>query len=155
MQSQTNAAGAFTPVALIFLLGLVGGVAVNLFFPFPIWPGIWIRFAGLIPIAFGIALFAWARVVFRRHQTPLMPWSPSTALVEDGPYAISRNPIYLAFVIMYLGMSFVFDSAYILVMLVVVLVLFDRLQIPREEKYLEAKFGEEFSRYRAKVRRWL
>jgi protein-S-isoprenylcysteine O-methyltransferase Ste14 len=84
-----------------------------------------------------------------------MPWTPSTALVQDGPFSFSRNPIYLAFCIMYLGASLIFNSAYILVMLVVVFVLFDRTQIPREERYLEAKFGDEFTRYKAKVGRWI
>jgi protein-S-isoprenylcysteine O-methyltransferase Ste14 len=150
-----GAAGAFTPVALVFLVGLAGGVAINLFLPAPLWPGNLIRFIGLVPLVIGGFLVLWARTAFRRHQTSLMPWTPSSALVQDGPYSFSRNPIYLAFCIMYLGASFVFNSAYILVMSVIVLVLFDRLQIPREERYLEAKFGAEFSRYKAKVRRWV
>ena len=76
-------------------------------------------------------------------------------MVTDGPYGFSRNPIYLSFVLMYLGLSFIFDSAYVLIMLVVVVVLFDRLQIPREERYLRRLFGAEFDSYAAKVRRWL
>jgi len=46
-------------------------------------------------------------------------------------------------------------SAYVLVMLVIVVVLFDRTQIPREERYLQEKFGEDYSRYKTKVRRWI
>ena len=133
----------------------MGGAAINLVLPVPIWPGDWIRLVGLAPLAIGGLLFAWARAAFRRHLTSLMPWTPSTALVQDGPFSFSRNPIYLAFCIMYLGASLIFNSAYILVMLVVVFVLFDRTQIPREERYLEAKFGDEFTRYKAKVGRWI
>jgi protein-S-isoprenylcysteine O-methyltransferase Ste14 len=154
-ESRTPVSGAFTPVALIFILGLVGGVTVNLVLPVPIWPGVWVRLVGLAPLAVGALLFAWARSAFRHHQTSLMPWSPSTALVQDGPYSFSRNPIYLAFCTMYLGVSLVFNSGYVLVMLLVVLVLFDRTQIPREERYLEAKFGDEYTTYKAKVRRWV
>ena len=153
--SEGEVAGAFTPVALVFLAGLIGGIAMNVFFPLPILPGLWVRASGIFPLAVGVWLFAWSRVSFRRHETSLMPWSPSAALVQDGPYSFSRNPIYLSFCLMYLGLSLVFDSAYVLAMLIVVLVLFDRLQIPREEKYLEAKFGEEFSINKARVRRWL
>ena len=152
---QTEVAGASTPVALIFFCGLLGGVAVNVFVPVPVWPSIWIRVLGLAPLAIGIGLFAWAREAFKRHQTPLMPRSPSSVLVQDGPFAISRNPIYLAFCIMYLGLALVFNSAYVLVMLVVAVALFDRIQVPREERYLLAKFGEDFTAYKAKVRRWL
>ena len=128
---------------------------INVFAPMLISPSIWIRVIGFVPMISGAGLFVWARAAFRHHQTSLMPWSPSSALVQDGSYAFSRNPIYLAFVLIYFGASFIFDSTYILGMLVVVTFLFDRLQIPREERYLGAKFGEEFTRYKAKVRRWL
>jgi len=150
-----DAAGGFTSVAVVFLLGLTGGVLANFYLPFLIWPGTVIRVIGILPLLLGVALFAWARATFRRHMTALMPWTRTTALVTDGPYGFSRNPIYLSFVLMYLGLSFIFDSAYVLIMLVVVVVLFDRLQIQREERYLRELFGAEFDSYTAKVRRWI
>ena len=110
---------------------------------------------GILPLLLGVALFVWARATFRRHMTALMPWTRTTTLVTDGPYGFSRNPIYLSFVLVYLGLSFIFNSTYVLIMLVVVMVLFDRLQIPREESYLRGLFGDEFDSYAAKVRRWL
>lgn len=153
--NQTKAAGAFTPVALVFLGGLIGGALINIVYPVTIWPGTWIRLLGLVPLVAGVGLFASARVAFRRHHTALMPWTPSSQLVRDGPYGFTRNPIYLAFGMMYLGVTMIFDSAYLLVLLVIILVLFDRTQIPREERYLEETFGEEFRSYKAKVRRWI
>jgi protein-S-isoprenylcysteine O-methyltransferase Ste14 len=120
-----------------------------------IWPGVWIQFAGVVPLVVGIWLFVSARAAFRRHRTALMVWTPSTELVQDGPYRFTRNPIYLAFATVYLGLSFIFNSMYILVMLVIIVILFDRTQIPREERYLQEKFGEEFSRYKTRVRRWI
>jgi len=150
-----DAAGGFTSVATFFLLGLIGGILVNYYLPFPIWPGTAVRVIGFLPLLLGGALFAWARATFRRHSTALMPWTRTTALVTDGPYGFSRNPIYLSFALMYLGLSFIFDSAYVLIMLVVVVVLFDRLQIPREERYLSGLFGAEFDSYASKVRRWI
>jgi len=154
-ETSPKAAGGYASVAGVFLAGLIGGAVINAFYPVPIWPGDWIRFIGVVPLAVGVWLFVWARSTFRRHRTALMPWTPCSELVQDGPYRFSRNPIYLAFATMYLGFSFVFNSAYILVMLVVALVLFDRLQIPREERYLHERFGAEFDRYRPKVRRWI
>ena len=150
-----DAAGGFTSVAAVFLLGLIGGVLANVYFSFLIWPGTVIRVIGILPLLLGVALFAWARASFRHHMTALMPWSRTTALVTDGPYGFSRNPIYLSFVLMYLGLSFIFDSAYVLIVLVVVVVLFDRLQIPREERYLRGLFGAEFDSYASEVRRWI
>ena len=142
-------------MAGVFLLGLIGGVLVNIYLPFPIWPGSTIRMIGFLPFLLGATLFAWARATFRRHMTALMPWARTTALVTDGPYRFTRNPIYLAFELMYLGLSCIFDSAYVLIMLLVVVVLFDRVQIPREERYLQGIFGAEFDSYATKVRRWL
>ena len=140
---------------MVFLGGLIGGAAINVFFPIPIWSGPWMWLAAVVPLVAGFWLFAAARLSFRRHQTALMPWTPSAKLVQDGPYRFTRNPIYLAFGMFYLSVALFFDSAYILVMLAIVLALFDRIQIPREERYLQAKFGDEFSTYKTKVRRWI
>ena len=150
-----GAAGAFKPIAMIFVLGLVVGIVANLFFPFQFGSGIWIRLIGIIPLAIGLWLFASARSAFIRHKTSLMPWKPTLNIVQDGPYRFSRNPIYLAFALWYLGASLIFNSVYLVIILLIVLVLFDRLQIPREERYLEEKFGEEYTNYKSKVRRWI
>jgi len=154
-EAQIKSAGGFSSVASVFLAGLIGGAAINFFLPLPIWPGVWIKALGLIPLAVGVLLFVSARAAFRRHKTALMVWTPSTELVQDGPYGFSRNPIYLAFSSMYLGAALIFDSLYILIMLVIVVILFDRTQIPREERYLQERFGEEFTRYKTRVRRWI
>jgi protein-S-isoprenylcysteine O-methyltransferase Ste14 len=148
-------AGAFGWIALIFLAGLVGGGVANVLFPLHLFSPGWLQATGAVPLALGIVLFAWARTAFGRRRTALMPWTPSTSLVSDGPYSYSRNPIYLAFALMYLGVALALDSGYVLVVLVVVVALFDRLQVPREERYREERFGDEFRKYRARVRRWL
>ena len=154
-RASADAAGAFSWIAVVFLGGLVGGAAINFLLPFSLLPGIWVRLAGAVFLVIGVGLFAWARVAFRRHRTALMPWSPSAALVRDGPFSFSRNPVYLSFLVFYFGASLAFDTGYILVMLVVVFVLFDRKQIPREERYLRQRFGDDYADYMSKVRRWI
>jgi protein-S-isoprenylcysteine O-methyltransferase Ste14 len=155
METSPKAAGAYYPMALIFLGGLVVGVVANLYFPIPVWPGRSIQFFGIVPLAVGLWLFAWSRATFRSHRTALMPWTPSAVLVQDGPYELSRNPIYLAFALLYLSASLLLNSAFILAFMVLTVVLFDRTQIPREERYLQEKFGEEYFRYKKRVRRWI
>jgi len=150
-----RAVGAFIPIPVILVVGLILGVVANLFLPFPLLPGGWFRPVGVVPLAVGAWLFFSARAAFRQHNTPLMPWKPSSGVVKDGPYRFTRNPIYLAFGMWCLGVSFVFNSGYVLIVLVAVVVLFDRVQIPREERYLQEMFGEEYARYSAKVRRWI
>ena len=154
-ETTSKAAGAVAPPPLVFLGGFIFGAVINFFFPIPIWHSIWIQVFGVLPLVLGIWLLVSANMTLRRHKTPPEPWKPSVELVQDGPYRFTRNPIYLSFAVIYLGASFIFNSAFALIMLIPVSVLIDRTQIPREEHYLKEKFGEEYNRYKAKVRRWI
>ena len=77
------------------------------------------------------------------------------ALVRSGPYRFSRNPIYVAFTLLQIGFAVWLDSAWILAMLAPVLLVMSYGVIAREERYLEARFGEEYRSYARSVRRWL
>ena len=89
-----------------------------------------------------------------------VPSKPGTkpeanAVVSTGPYRFSRNPIYLAFSLFQLGLSVWVNSLGLLIALIPAVVLMALVVIPREERYLEARFPSEYSSYRAAVRRWL
>jgi protein-S-isoprenylcysteine O-methyltransferase Ste14 len=148
-------AGSAVPPPVIFLGGLILGAVINFFFPTLIWPGIWVQLLGVLVLALGIGLIAWAFRTFARHKTPPGPWAPTVTLVQDGPYGFSRNPIYLSFALIYLGLSFLFNYLPALILFVPVMIVADRKQILREERYLEAKFKEEYRSYKSKVRRWI
>jgi len=75
--------------------------------------------------------------------------------VRSGPYEWSRNPIYLAFSVLQVGIAFWFNSLWMLATLVIAWGLMNWVVIPREERYLERKFGPEYLEYKAKVRRWI
>ena len=77
------------------------------------------------------------------------------ALVTTGPYRLSRNPGYLGMALGYAGIAILFGALWALVPLVPTLVLIDRGVIRREERHLERRFGEQYSRYRAQTRRWI
>jgi protein-S-isoprenylcysteine O-methyltransferase Ste14 len=79
---------------------------------------------------------------------------PTAAIVKVGPYRFSRNPIYLAFSLFRTGIALVVNDAWILVTLLPAISVMSFVVIPREERYLEARFGEEYARFRASVRRW-
>lgn len=131
------------------------GAVINFYFPTLIWPGIWIRVFGVLLLALGLGLGAWAFRTFVRHKTPPGPWAPTVELVQDGPYRFSRNPIYLSFALNYLGFSCIFNYLPALILFVPVVIVADRKQILREERYLEAKFNEEYRSYKSRVRRWI
>ncbi|MGH6824920.1 methyltransferase family protein [Methyloceanibacter sp.] len=103
----------------------------------------------------GISLGALSVREFRRAGTSLVPGEPSTVLLDGGPYRFTRNPIYIAFVILYFGLAIMLTSAWMLVLLIPVLLILQRGVVEREEAYLEAKFGEAYRKYQARVPRWL
>lgn len=111
--------------------------------------------AGWAAIVAGVLLAGAAVYRFRRAgQTPI-PTQPVTALVVHGPYRVTRNPMYLAMTLVYLGGLMLLGDAWPLLMLPAVLVLIQRAVIAREEAYLERTFGEAYRAYKARVRRWL
>jgi protein-S-isoprenylcysteine O-methyltransferase Ste14 len=93
--------------------------------------------------------------LFRRLGNNLEPWKPATTLVTGGIYRRTRNPMYLGMALIFAGLALVFDSLAALLLLPVVIIVIERTVIGREERYLEAKFGEDYRRYKADVRRWI
>lgn len=157
MASKDDTPGVIAPPPLLFLGALVIGAALDYGLARVSigLPG-WFRLgAGAILTAAAVGLLAGAFGRFRRAGTPVEPWRPSTALVTDGVYRFTRNPIYLAMALAYLGLALAVDSTALLVLLPPLLALVQVGVIAREERYLAGKFGDEYRRYTASVRRWL
>lgn len=108
---------------------------------------------GLIVAA--LALAAWAILEFRSLGTNPEPWKPSTTVVGSGPFRFSRNPMYLSLGLVHLGIGFLAASVWIVATLAPALIVVRYGVIGREERYLEGKFGEAYTRYKKTVRRWL
>jgi protein-S-isoprenylcysteine O-methyltransferase Ste14 len=100
------------------------------------------------------ALALWAHQTLNRAGTTADPRGPTTTLVTDGPFRFSRNPIYIAELLLYLSVAFFVDSVSFLPVLIPVVLVLDVGVVRREERYLEAKFGDDYRRYAARVRRW-
>ena len=110
--------------------------------------------AGVLAIA-ALAVALGALLRFRRAGTHAEPWRPATAIVTDGVYAFTRNPMYVGMTLLYLAVACAADSVATVVLAVPLLAVIRYGVIAREERYLEAKFGDEYRRYRQAVRRWL
>jgi protein-S-isoprenylcysteine O-methyltransferase Ste14 len=108
-----------------------------------------------VSILGGVALAGWAIAVMTAAKTHVDPFRPTTAIVSRGPFARTRNPIYVAMAMMYAGGALAFDVAGALLLLPLAIVAMTLLIIRCEERYLEGKFGEEYRNYRDKVRRWI
>lgn len=106
-------------------------------------------------VGLGLGLMQWAVARFRRHRTAVMPWKPTRTIVEDGPFRLSRNPIYLGFAITLVGVGLWMDALAVVLAAVPALGITDRMIVRREEAYLTAKFGTAYTDYTRRVRRWL
>ncbi|MGR5147026.1 methyltransferase family protein [Photobacterium alginatilyticum] len=96
-------------------------------------------------------------LAFRKARTTANPMEPQDAstLVNSGVYRVTRNPMYLGFLLMLVGFGLFLQSAYSLVLCVGFILYMNRFQIEPEERFLEAKFHNEFVLYKGKVRRWI
>lgn len=140
---------------LVYLASLVAGGVLDFLHPLPFVPeGLATPVGGTLVLA-AIALFAFAVGTFQGAGTPVPGDRPTTALVRTGPYRFSRNPIYLAFTLLGLGIGVWLDSLWFVVTMAAAVAVMAWIVIPREERYLEEKFGDAYRDYKACVRRWV
>jgi protein-S-isoprenylcysteine O-methyltransferase Ste14 len=102
-----------------------------------------------------MAVGGWFFTSMRTAGTPVDPREPPTTLVEEGPFAVTRNPGYLGLTLMYGGISLLAGGRWPLLLLPGALMAVDRGVIEREEEYLQERFGARYADYRSRVRRWL
>ena len=131
------------------------GVALQLAMPLPFCPRTFNAAVGAALEVMGIALFISSVGKFRAAGTAVPANKPTTAIVRTGPYRFSRNPIYLAFSLVQLGIAVWVDSLWLIATLVAAAAVMHFVVIRREEHYLERKFGAQYLDYKASVRRWL
>ena len=155
MKSENDSPNVIAPPPLIFLSGLLIGGLISWFFPAEFLPKGLARVTGIALAVAGLAIIVTTILQMRRAKTNVEPWKPTTAILDDGLYAVSRNPIYAAMILIYLGVSFLFNSIWFLPILPLVILVIHYGVITREEKYLTGKFGDEYLNYTNRVRRWI
>ena len=147
--------GVAAPPPLFYGVGFLVGLLLERLIPSELWHVLPVPTLGGGVMLAGLALVLWAGATFARHRTPVAPYRASTTIVETGPYRFTRNPIYLGMLLFYLGGVAWAGRLGPLVMLPLVILALQPLVIAREERYLLAKFGERYQRYRERVRRWI
>jgi protein-S-isoprenylcysteine O-methyltransferase Ste14 len=146
--------GVFRP-PLIYLATIAGGLVLHWAWPCPMAGGGLVRALGLALVVASVLLLGLSARRFRAAGTPVPARKPTTAIVRTGPYRFSRNPIYLGFSLLQLGIALWVGSWWLVATLAVALAIIHYVVVPREERYLEVRFGDEYRDYKASVRRWL
>lgn len=116
-------------------------------------PGV--RLAGWIVAGLGALLMAWALVQQYRRGTDPNPFGPTSRLVTDGPYRFSRNPVYVADLLLQTGIGLGLDWGWAIALLPATWLGLRILVIGHEERYLSRTFGDAYDAYCQRVRRWL
>ncbi len=139
----------------ILLAFLVTGLALDTVWPAPILPGTTQYLVGPLLFAAGIGLMAAAMGRFSDAGTNVPTPLPATAIVTDGPYGLTRNPIYIAMALGLVGVAVTVDNPWLMALVVPFIAVIHLGVVKREERYLESKFGDAYRSYRVSVRRWI
>ena len=138
---------------IVYLISILAGFGLNALWPVELVPRAIEPLGGSL-ILLAVALFVLSVREFRRARTPIRSRKAVTAVITTGPYRFSRNPIYVSFTLLQLGLGMWANSAWLVGMLIPTLVLMSYGVIAREERYMARKFGDEYLQYKRAVRRW-
>jgi protein-S-isoprenylcysteine O-methyltransferase Ste14 len=153
---DTDSAKVTFPPPLVYVGILLLGLALDRILPWSInLTEIGRYVGGGLLIVAAVALLLGASGRFRKAGTDVKPWKSTSAIVAEGVYALTRNPMYLGMALFYAGLALVFSSLGAFILLPLVLFIIQTQVIAREERYLEAKFGDEYRNYKTRVRRWI
>jgi protein-S-isoprenylcysteine O-methyltransferase Ste14 len=156
--AATDTPAVIAPPPLIATVAVVFGLLLDRMWPVSVISTVltfWDRIAiGLLIAAAGAALAVSAERRFKAVGTNVPPWKPALNLATTGVYAWLRNPMYVGLMLLVAGLGIALGSDWTLLLLVPMALLLHHGVVLREERYLEAKFGEDYRRYKARVPRW-
>ena len=144
---------AFPP--LIWLVNAVISVLVHLFIRLPIMRYGMCLVCGIVFIILAPTLALWALRTMKTAGTNVHPAEPALALVCDGPFRFTRNPMYLALCLVQIALGFFLNDWITLLFVVPLALILHYGVVLREERYLTTKFGEPYLQYKREVRRWI
>jgi protein-S-isoprenylcysteine O-methyltransferase Ste14 len=155
--NDTATAGVVARPPLLFLGALLLGIIADRLLPPPFsvpgWGFRWIVAGFLILV--GVALAVVAIGNFSRAATPVPTNMPTRALVTTGIHGWTRNPIYVGFFLVYVGIAIAARSPWALILVLPLAITIRYGVVAREEAYLERRFGDVYREYKTRVRRWL
>jgi protein-S-isoprenylcysteine O-methyltransferase Ste14 len=156
LDNHDDGPGIPFPPPLLYNAVLVVGILLGTAYPLHLLPSAIAWPLGAVILLAGIALGpVWGIRTMRTANTTVRPDRAASHLVTEGPFRYSRNPLYLSLTLMYAGIAIIANSLWALLLLIPVVLFMSLFVIRREEAHLQRTFGEEYERYRARVRRWV
>lgn len=155
MNVHPDKAGIIAPPPLIYLGILALALCIDWLQPVALVPERARPLLGWPFVVGGTLLLLLSILSMQRARTAVNPYKATTAVVGSGPYRYSRNPMYVAMALVYIGIAILVNTLWPMVLLPAAVLIMHQGVIVREERYLERKFGDAYLQYKAKVRRWL
>jgi protein-S-isoprenylcysteine O-methyltransferase Ste14 len=155
MTVSKDPAGIRIPAPTLTIIHIIMAILLGWLVPLPIPAPMFIRWLGLGLAALGFVLGVLALIEFKRARTTSNPKKPTQSFVTSGIYRYTRNPIYLGFVLILVGLPINMGNYWGIVLVWPLITLTNNMVIKHEEAYLEKKFKEQYAGYRSRVRRWL
>jgi protein-S-isoprenylcysteine O-methyltransferase Ste14 len=152
---KRDTSGVKLPPPLVYLAGLAIGFLLEWLWPSALLSGFLGALFGYTIIALSLILFAACLWEFYQARTPVDHGHATRTIIESGPYRFSRNPIYVSMTLLVIGIALASGSLWVLLMSAPSVYIVHRFVILKEEAYLEARFGQDYLNYKAKVRRWV
>ncbi len=144
-----------TPPPLIFLTFLLFAYGVEQYLPLNVGQSPLLNMICVVTIVIGLGSLIHVAIMFRQAKTSIEPWKPTSTIITGGLYAYSRNPIYVGLCLIQIGLGLYLNSLWVVLSFLPAATLVNYLVVHKEEHYLEKKFGDEYLRYKQRVRRWL
>lgn len=158
MSDDTESPNRFPWPPVLYVSAIAVAAILNYAYPLP-WIGRplsdFLFAIGCIMLVAVVAIDVAAMRTLSRAKTTVMPHRATAHLVTRGPYAFTRNPIYLGNTMLMIGIGFVSGIAWFPILAVAAAFVTQKLAIEREERHLTARFGKAYRDYKKKVRRWI
>ena len=158
MADRKDIPGIIAPPPLIALAAVLIGLLLDWLMPIYVLATLlrpwWCGFVGGVLVASGLAIGLAGRQRFVEADTNINPWKPALYLTTAGIYRYVRNPMYVGMLVIAVGLGIAFASDWTLVMVVPNGLVMHFGVVMREERYLEAKFGEPYRQYKVGAARW-
>ena len=155
MTKSPKSAGLRIPAPTLTIIHVIMAILLGWRLQLPIPAPRFVGWIGLGLAALGFVLGVLAMIEFRRARASSNPKKPNKVLVTSGVYRFTRNPIYLGFVFILIGLPLTMGNYWGIILVLPLVTFMKNMVIQHEEAYLEKEFKDQFAEYCSRVRRWL